>query len=401
MKIRFVYFIIPLLIGLTASLTGLSLIWRLFIFSLVLPLASYLWTVLVLRNIKTEIRTLPSKSQAGDTISTQITLINTSRIPRLMLNIKELSDVPGYVNQSIVNLLPHKHLPIEARVLFPKRGQYHLGHYQISAGDPLGLFKTERFSGTTQSIVVFPATLEIPFFDPMHFLNPGFGPGRYVSLQTSTNVASIRDYVSGDSLKHVHWRTTAHSSRMMVKVYDPDRTQNSAKNIWVVCDMHSSVQACKELDSTEEYTITIAASIVKKYIEQGWPLGLMAQSEKQYHFPLETGRIHLEAIQSSLAVMQANGQVPLEQLLITESGHFDLNAMTVVITPSWNERLVRVLLQIKRQQGIVVAILLDSGTFGNKTGMTGIPAALQSNGVQVYVVKNGDKLDMALDSRKL
>jgi hypothetical protein len=63
--------------------------------------------------------------------------------------------------------------------------------------------------------------------------------------------------------------------------------------------------------------------------------------------------------------------------------------------------LVRTLLQIKRQQGILVAILLDSGTFGGKGTMSNIPTALQANGVQVYVVKNGDNLDMSLDSRKL
>jgi hypothetical protein len=130
-------------------------------------------------------------------------------------------------------------------------------------------------------------------------------------------------------------------------------------------------------------------------------LGLIAQAEKPYHFPIESGSQHLETIFSSLAVIQAKGKMPLEQLLINESGHFDLNAMTVVITPSWNERLVRALLQIKRQQGILVAILLDAGTFGGNGQMSNIPTALQANGVQVYVVKNGDNLDMSLDSRKL
>jgi uncharacterized protein (DUF58 family) len=401
MKIRVIYYIIPLVIGIAASLTGFSLIWRLFILSLLLPVASYFWTFFVLRNIKAEIRTLPPRSQAGETIENKLILINPNNIPRLLLNVKENSDIPGYNNHFIVNLLPGKQLSIRSRVLFPRRGLYQLGSYQISSGDPLGLFKSERYFGVPQSVVVFPPTLELTFFDPLHYLSPGFGSGRYISPQSSTNVASIRDYVSGDSLKHVHWRTTAHSSKMMVKVYDPDRTQNSAKNIWVVCDMQSAVQTGTGIDSTEEYIITITASLVKKYIEQGWPLGLMSQAEKTYHFPMETGRMHLESIQSSLATMQAGGQIPLEQLLMNESGHFDLNAMTIVITPSWNERMVRTLLQIKRQQGILVAILLDSGTFGEKKGMTSIPSVLQSNGIQVYVVKSGDNLDISLDSRKL
>jgi uncharacterized protein (DUF58 family) len=401
MKIRIVYFVIPLIIGITASITGFSLIWRLFILSLLIPLASYLWTFFILRHIEVEIRTLPLKSQTGETIENQVTLANPDKIPRLMLNIKESSNVPDYRNESIVNLMPGKRLQIKTRVFFPRRGQYLLGAYQLSSGDPLGLFKTTRSFGTPQNIVVYPGTMELPFFDPLHYLSPGFGPGRWVSPQSSFNVSSIRDYASGDSLKHVHWRTTAHSSKMMVKVYDPDRSQNSAKNIWIVCDMQGNIQAGSGLQSTEEYIMTITASIAKKYIEQAWPLGLMTQAERSYHYPLESGSLHLDSIYSSLAIMQAKGQTPLEQLLVNESGHFDLNSMTIVITPSWNEPLVRTLLQIKRQQGILVAILLDSGTFGGKGTMSNIPTALQANGVQVYVVKNGDNLDMSLDSRKL
>ena len=401
MKIRVAYFVIPLLIGVAASITGFSLVWRLFILSLLIPVVSYIWTFLVLKDVNVITRTLPPKSQAGETIENGIILVNPNRLPRLMLHIKENSDVPGYRNESIVNLSPNKKLPIESIVFFPRRGQYQLGAYNITSGDPLGLFRTSHSFGVPQSVVVYPSTLDLPFFDPLHYLSPGFGPGRWVSPQSSLNVSSIRDYASGDSLKHIHWRTTAHSSKMMVKVYDPDRSQNSAKNIWVVSDLQSEVQAGRGVNSTEECVVTLTASIIKKYIEQAWPLGFMAQAEKSYHFPVKPGGQHLENILSSLAVMQPKGMVPLEQLLVNESGHFDLNTLTIVITPSWNERLVRVLLQIKRQQGILVAILLDSGTFGGKGAMSGVPSSLQSNGIQVYVVKNGDNLDMSLDSRKL
>ncbi|HSW57271.1 MAG TPA: DUF58 domain-containing protein [Dehalococcoidales bacterium] len=401
MKIRIVYFIIPLVIGLAASLTGFSLIWRLFILSLLLPLVSYLWTFFVLRNIKAESVPLPAQVKAGDTVTGSLTLINQGRIPRFMLQVEEISSIPGYVNQTTVNLLPERQMQIKSQIYIPKRGKYQAGLYTVTAGDPLCLFQTRRTFGSSQNLVAFPATLDLPFFDPLHYVSPGFRPGRNMALQTGTNVASIRDYVSGDSLRHIHWRSTAHSSKMMVKVYDPDRMQNSAKNIWVVCDMEASVQSGSDVESTEEYTITIAASLVKKFLEQGWPVGLISHAEKNYHFPLDTGIIHLDSIQAALSEMNAGGSVPVEQILINEASRFDLHALTFVITPAWNDRLVRTLLQIKKQQGVLVAILLDTGTFGVKRGLTSIPYTLQSNGVQVYVVKSGDNLNMALDSRKL
>jgi uncharacterized protein (DUF58 family) len=400
MKIRPVYFVIPLVVGVVASLTGFTLVWKLFILSCLIPLVSYIWTLLILRGISAEIALLPKRSQAGNSIDSHIKLNNSARYPCLMVSVKEIGDVPGYSNQSVINIMPKKPIDISSRILFTQRGQYRLGPYQLSAGDPLGLFRTERLLGKEQNVTVFPATVELPFFDPLHYLNPGFGPGRWVSPQISTNVSSIRDYASGDSLRHIHWRTTAHSAKMMVKVYEPERSQNSVKNIWLVSDMQSNIQAGVGLNSTEEYNITLIASLARKYIEQAWPVGLISQAEKAYYFPLETGSLHLDNLYSVLAVMQARGTLPLEQMLSNEAGHFDLNSMTVVVTPSCNERLVRVLLQIKKQQGVLVVIFLDPGTFGGEKVMPNIPATLQSNGVQVYVVKSGDNLDMSLDSRK-
>ena len=95
--------------------------------SLLIPVVSYIWTFLVLRNVSVTVRTLPLKSQAGETIENGIILVNPDRLPRLMLHVIENSDVPGYRNESIVNLLPNKKLPIESRVFFPRRGPISVG----------------------------------------------------------------------------------------------------------------------------------------------------------------------------------------------------------------------------------------------------------------------------------
>jgi uncharacterized protein (DUF58 family) len=232
-------------------------------------------------------------------------------------------------------------------------------------------------------------------------VNHGYGPGRWLASQISPNVASIREYMSGDSLRHIHWNTTAHSTRLMVKVFDPDRSHSSAKTIWVVADMNEAAQAGEGDQSTEEYTITIAASILKKYAENSWPVGLIASAEKSYLFSQETGSQHLENMQTALATMRATGKIGIEQLVANEASRFDLNSMTVVITPAWNDRMVSALLQIRRQQGVVIAILLDSRSFGANRGTPSIPASLVQNGVQVYIVKKGDNLSAVLDSRKI
>ena len=76
-----------------------------------------------------------------------------------------------------------------------------------------------------------------------------YGAGQWIQSQISPNVSSIREYSSGDSLKHIHWGSTAHSGQLMVKLFDPDRSHSSAKTIWVVLDMQERVQCGEGLQS--------------------------------------------------------------------------------------------------------------------------------------------------------
>jgi uncharacterized protein (DUF58 family) len=146
---------------------------------------------------------------------------------------------------------------------------------------------------------------------------------------------------------------------------------------------------------------SVSKNLLKKYIENGWPVGLTARAEQPYTFSTETGSQHLENMTTALATMKADGQVPIEQVIAGEASRFDLNTMLIVVTPSWNESLVAPLVQIKDKQGVVVVILLDPRSFGEAVCMENTPRSLVLNGVQVYIVKDGDHLGTVLDSRKL
>jgi uncharacterized protein (DUF58 family) len=401
MKIRIIFIILPIIIGVIASATGFSLVWRLFILSILVPLISYLWSYLSIRDIRSEIRSLPENSQVGDILESRLRLINVNKIPKLLLGIRENTNLPGYSNVTAVNIPSHGSHAIESKVRCTQRGHYTLGSFTISASDPLGLFPRTRNIGEPQKILVYPNSVDLPFFDPLTYINLGYGSGRWLESQISPNVSSIREYSSGDSLKHIHWQTTAHSSKIMVKVFDPDRSHSSAKTVWVVLDMCKSAQAGSGNNSTEEYGITIATSILKKYVESGWPVGFMALAEKPYIFPLETGSHHLGQMTTALATMKALGQTSIEQVINGESPRFDLNTMLIIITPSWSERLVTPLVQVKGQQGVVVTILLDPGSFMEPKSTSVVPRSLVLNGVQTYVVRSGDNLATVLDSRNL
>lgn len=401
MKKWIILIALPIIIGVSASASGFALVWKLLILSILAPLACFVWSFLAIRGIKAEIRSLPLKSHIGDILENKLKVTNLSRIPKLFLKVQENSDMPGYSNISSFNLSRGGPFSLETNACCLHRGQYSLGSYTLTASDPLGLFPRQVELGRPQRILIYPNAVDLPFFDPLSSLSLVYGSGHWLQSQISPNVSTIREYSSGDSIRHIHWGSTAHSGQLMVKLFDPDRSHSSAKTIWVVLDMQRQVQAGSGIDSTEEYGVSIAASLVKKYAESGWPVGFLAVSSQKYVFPPESNGQQSELINSTLALIKADGEIPIEQVIAAETSRFDINTLIIVITPSWNERIISPMLQLKAQQGVVTAVLLDPQSFGSERSHGHTSHSLALNGVQVYVVRRGDNLAVGLDTRNL
>ncbi len=391
----------PVILGISASASGFPLLWKLVILAILAPLICYLWVYLALRKVSAEIRTLPAKGHVGDLLENKVRLTSSSFFPKLFLRLEENTDMPGYANVATFNLTRSVPFNLETEPCCLRRGRYHLGSYSLNASDPLGLFPRKIKLGEPQEVLIYPNAVDLPFFDPLSSLSLVYGAGQWIQSQISPNVSSIREYTSGDSLKHIHWGSTAHSGQLMVKLFDPDRSHSSAKTIWLVLDMCKDSQAGSGGLSTEEYGVSIAASLAKKYLESGWPVGFLSVAEQKYVFPPQTGAQQAELIESTLASIKAEGGLPVEQVIAAEGSRFDIDTLIILITPSWSERIISPIMQLKSQQGVISVIMLDSQTFGAETGPRHTAHSLALNGVQVYVVKEGENLAAALDTRNL
>ena len=399
MKIRAFLFIILLGTLVLALATGFTLLWRVFLLAVLVLLVNYLWVLLSSRGIGSQFEPLPKRCQVGDFFDEDIILFNGSRIPKLLLKVEENTDLPGHHNISVVNLSAGGSHRWQSKVYCQRRGLYRLGSITVTISDPFGLFNRQLNLGEPQNILVCPATFELPFFEPLSSPDSGYSSGRQLISQIGSNVASVREYTTGDSLRHIHWHSTAHTGMLVVKVFEPDRSSAVVERVWVVVDMHQPSQSGKGHETTEEYGIATAASLIKRCLDGGFSVGLIAVAEQAYLIPPENGYQHLWQMLTALALMKATGDVPIDQLISSESGRFGIDSVVIVITPSSNERLAASLRQIKSHGSSAVAVLLDSTSFGGHALAPNMVRALVSSGVQVHVVRRGDDLATALDSR--
>jgi uncharacterized protein (DUF58 family) len=98
------------------------------------------------------------------------------------------------------------------------RGRYELGPLRLRVVDPFGLVeRTASGTGTVPLVVV-------PRVRPLEDAGPGVeqgrgGSGAHRSVATSgDDDVSVREYRRGDDLRKVHWRATARTGELMVRM---------------------------------------------------------------------------------------------------------------------------------------------------------------------------------------
>jgi uncharacterized protein (DUF58 family) len=399
MKIRWFLIVIPLIIAALALAGGFTLLWRFFIFLVAMILLSYLWLRLNIRYIDGSVEKLPDYCQIGEHFEEEFSFFNASRIPTSMIEVQEDTDFPGYQNKVAFNLASRDAHGWSTEIRCQRRGRYSLGTLTAKVTDPIGFFSMSRRFGRPQRVIIYPATLELPFFQVLPRQEPGSSPRRWLASEAGPNASRVREYASGDSLRHIHWHSTAHTGNLMVKEFDPDRYNYTFKSIWIVLDMHQACQFGDGDETTEEYGVTLAASLAKKYIEGGKRVGLIASGDHPYIFLPEMGHEHLQHILQALAVVKASGKIPIDALLKSQAERFDAGSAVIIVTPSDSRGMAAQLRRVVSNGTGVTAILLDAISFGGKTGASDTARSLIPGGVRVYIVRRGVEIARALDSR--
>jgi uncharacterized protein (DUF58 family) len=401
MKIRWLLYITPLFILVLALAGGFTLLWRFFIFLVVLLLLSRLWSRLSIRGITAQVKKTADRRQIGDYFEEEFTVTNSYRMPTPLVEVQEDTDLPGYQNKASFNLSSHGSHQWRTRLYCQRRGQYRVGALNVKVTDPLGFFVTaERLAGG-QDIIVYPAPLELPYFQVIPRQEPGQNLRRWFASESGPNASRVREYVSGDSLRRIHWQTTAHIGKLVVKEFDPDRSNFAFKEIWLVLDMFGAFRLGEGDETTEEYSITVAASLARKYIDSGKRVGLIASGDRPYMCLTGTGNSQLQNILRALALMKATGKIPVDNLLAFQAERFDTGSVVIVIMPSDNRGIAAPLRHAINRGVTVIAVLLDSLSFGGRTTAADTARGLMSAGFHVYVVRRGQDIPVALDSRWL
>src|SRR6266566_2500644 len=373
--------------------SGWSDLYKLTYVLLTLFVLSWLWARYSLRKLIFHRNIISGRVQVGETFEERLMLDNTSVMPKLWVQIADASTLPNHRAGYVASMGGRKRAMWKARTVCRQRGRFQLGPVTATSGDPFGLFRRRIFLSSSHELLVLPRVLPITSFALFTGGLPGRGRSSRRALQTTTNATTIRDYMAGDALSRIHWRSSAHYNKLMVKEFDLD----PAVDAWVFLDLHASVQAGEGEQSTEEYGATLAATIATYLLRHDLSVGMIVNGQQREFLSLDRGDRQVERVLELLAVVTAGPGPELKEALALDAFHFGRNTVAIIITPSnsrdWHEGLRHL-----QRRGVQVAVVgLNAASFDNSPQDEDTLALLEGAGVPVVRIKCGDFLAEALE----
>src|SRR5512132_816870 len=270
------------------------------------------------------------------------------------------------------------------------RGRYAFEDVRVEIADPFGLESVAVALPAPGALLVYPRLVRLNRLFSEAGAHSHDGRRLLLRRHSGFELHGVREYEQGESLRRVHWRSTARRGQLMVKeLEDAPRDE-----IAVLLDADASAVVGDSFD----VQVRAAGSILDSYVRRGRRAVLVVNSDRrdlqQVHSVAADWRRALEL----LAAAEATGRAPVARLLAEHDGPaaraLELALVTARLDPALVDRLVQRALSRRK----VSLVHVDAASFnGARRRAEPLLLRLQTAGVPVAIVRAGDDLGAALE----
>jgi len=180
----------------------------------------------------------------------------------------------GFVDVAIPRLQAGGRKSTLYRLPASTRGLVPVGPLLIGRGDPLGLVRVEREHGDVVTLWVHPRHHRLTPL-PSSLTRSLEGPSSDTAPNGSITFHAIREYVLGDDLRQIHWRSTAKTGSLMVRQH----VDTSLPDVTVVVD----TRGASHTPETFEVALEVAASVTLASTTRSFPIQLRTTGGLELH----------------------------------------------------------------------------------------------------------------------
>ena len=180
-----------------------------------------------------------------------------------------------------------------------RRGDYRFGHIRVFTSVLLRCMERRFTLGEEQDIKVYPSYLMLRRYELLAFTQrlTEMGIKRIRRPGNNTEFEQIKDYVKGDDYRAINWKATARTSRLMVNVYNEERSQQ----VYCIIDNGRLMQQTSEGMTYLDWAINTALVLSFVSIHREDKAGFVTFGGKMDTFlPADRNAGQMQAILESL-----------------------------------------------------------------------------------------------------
>jgi uncharacterized protein (DUF58 family) len=329
-----------------------------------LTIASYVSARISLKGIILQRTSRFQKMNVGNYFEDHFDIENKHPIWKQWLEIRDYSGISGNPEEAriLTDIEAKKIRTFNTYTFLRKRGEFTLGPLQLISSDFFGFFEFSEWLENNKKLVVLPRIIELKQFTQLPAYLSGGKELKVSSPETTPFAAGVREYFPGDSLRRIHWPTTARKNKLMVKEFDRDPQMNT----WIMIDCaienhFESLQVDTTINhpsdywsvrrqtryelpcSTFEYGVTAAASITKYFIEHNFGVGLITSSKQKQILVSDHGYRQLGRALDTLASIQADGDIPFGVFVGEYIKQINRGSTIIFISTLQNEEMISII----------------------------------------------------------
>lgn len=340
-----IYLILLTLISfLFAIFTGGEIIYFIFYALFSLLLICFVFILIAKKSIKLKLDLKKHNIYVGEKLEYTICLKNNSIFPYLFI---DLYDKSGQVSIT-TNLMPLKNKVIDRFFVSKRRGIYQIGFISIKIKDPFGIFQVTRSFDSRCKICVYPRVYNLNMSLPAK-IETGSIDTNNRTYEDYTNLSNLREYVDGDSLKKVHWKISAKKQKLYVKEYE----FTASNGLYILWDLDVNHYK-KDIDGIiDEYGAECMISITKSCLIKYIPVSLIDYGTKKIEITGKGPKDFVIFNTFTLSTFPIFGY-SFNNFIMGCLKIIPLNSTIAIITPSMNESIVKILLNIGLHRDIIL-----------------------------------------------
>ena len=332
----------------------------------------------------------------GEVVPVSVQLTNVGRLPIPWIQIEESVAIQlkhGERLHQVASLGRGETAVFPYTVIARRRGYYQLGPLRLTMGDLFGIQSELVALLPADYLTVYPRITPLTQLGLPSRLPFGTIASHQRLFEDPARPMGIRDFRSGDSMRQINWKASAHSAahtgKLMVKTFQPAISLETA----VLLNLHTPDYQFGNRHDTVEWAIEVAASLAAHLINQRQGVGLitngidpLTSSSQGFDettgrllrpgsgdiqaapgsfmppaIPPRNGRPHLIKILERLARIEAEETVAFTQWASTACLHLNWGVTILAITASGSEAVCQSLHRLVRAglNPILIAIEPD------------------------------------------